>query len=94
MSIDRTDLRYLDAMVNFGSHIPPERWGTTNWATTDGDGYFLARMMELERKGLVVSGRIEGELQYWHATDAGIALIGLPPNARRRALAAAKEVSR
>lgn len=87
--ITHSDLQLLDAMLAIHPWQDPRNWGTVNFATTTGDGYFTQAMARLERAGLVRRGVQTGDQQHWHATTAGIAAAGIPRAQRRRAIAAA-----
>lgn len=70
-----TDMNNLRHMLGVGSHIPKKQWGYRNYFNA-GEGHFdMPSLKRLEAAGLVFRGR---RPEYWHATEAGYAAIGLP----------------
>jgi hypothetical protein len=80
------DLENLRHMVGFASHIRRRDWGYRNRFAAGGDQ--VESMERLQAEGLVVTGSvIPGGLQYYHATEDGMVVAGMPDDAVRRCLA-------
>jgi hypothetical protein len=67
------EMEILRHMLGVGSHIRVKDWGSRNYFNA-GEGHSdMPTLSRLVLKGLVIPGRNE----YWHATPAGYAAIGL-----------------
>jgi hypothetical protein len=79
----------LTHMLGAGSHIPKRQHGYRNqFCSTVGSEDHVS-MLEMEVAGLVVKGQtINGDMQFFYATEAGCEAIGLSKAAIKRALAA------
>ena len=69
------EMEILRHMLGVGSHIRKTEWGYRNYFNAGEDHSDMATLRRLEAKGLAAKFAPE----YWHATEAGYAAIGLKP---------------
>jgi hypothetical protein len=77
----------LTHMLGAGSHIPKEQHGCRNQFCASLGSEDHMSMLQMEAVGLVVKGRrLNGDMQFFYATEAGCKAIGLSKAATKRAL--------
>lgn len=69
------EMEILRHMLGVGSHIRKKDWGSRNYFNAGIGHSDMPTLHRLIDKGLVIGGLPE----YFHATDAGYAAIGLKP---------------